>query len=138
MKRVFMDTNVLLDFMCNRQGFAHDAIQIVGMAVRREIQLYVSALTMVNVKYIARKYNYRNEEIDASIMRLLEYVRVSPITESMIAESYSSGAPDTEDMIQSLSGKSIGASCVITRDPKGFGLATVPVLSPKEFLESCR
>ncbi len=133
-----MDTNVLLVFMCNRQRFAHDAIQIVGMAVRREIQLYVSALTMVNVKYVARKYNYRNEEIDASIMRLLEYVRVSPITESIIAEAYSSGASDTEDMIQILSAKSIDANCIITRDPKDFGLATVPVLSPKEFLKACR
>lgn len=37
MKRVFIDTNILLDFMCNRQGFAQDAVQIVSMAVRGEI-----------------------------------------------------------------------------------------------------
>ena len=52
MKRVFIDTNILLDFMCNRQEFAQDAVRIISMAVRGEIQLYVSALTMVNVKYM--------------------------------------------------------------------------------------
>ncbi len=138
MKRVFIDTNILLDFMCNRQGFAQDAVQIVSMAVRGEIQLFVSSLTMVNVKYIARKYNYSNKEIDASILRLLEYIRVSPITEEMIAEAYSSGAADTEDMIQALSAKSADVSCIVTRDPKDFSVIPIPVFSPKEFLKTYR
>lgn len=53
--RVFIDTNVVLDFCTEREGFYHNAAIIIDMAVKRHIDIIISALSFVNAAYILRK-----------------------------------------------------------------------------------
>ena len=98
----------------------------------------MSALTIVNTKYTAKKYGYSNEEIDQVILNLLKTVSVSSIDETMIREAFMSNAKDTEDMLQILSAKSAMAYYIVTREKTGFSESPIPVYSPRELSDIMR
>ena len=54
MKLIFLDTNVIVDFILERDG-AENAANILQLGEDRKIELAVSFLTMANIAYIARK-----------------------------------------------------------------------------------
>ena len=54
MKRIFLDTNVILDLILEREG-AEDAASVLQLGENGEVDLEVSFLTMANAAYIARK-----------------------------------------------------------------------------------
>lgn len=57
--RVFVDTNVLIDFVCDRVGFAENADQLFALGCLGEIQLMTSSLSYVTAMYVAHKYDYQ-------------------------------------------------------------------------------
>lgn len=52
---VFLDTNVIIDFMGEREGFFDDAAAIFAMIEDKRITASASALTIVNCAYILKK-----------------------------------------------------------------------------------
>ena len=63
--RVLIDTNVVLDHLLDRQPFAIDATALWEANARGQCESYVSAITPVNIFYIARKLK------DANTARLI-------------------------------------------------------------------
>ena len=53
--KVFLDTNVIIDFYAQREEFYRPASIIIDLAKRKEIEIVVSATTFVNAFYILRK-----------------------------------------------------------------------------------
>lgn len=49
---IFLDTNVIIDFMGERDGFFDDAAAIFSMIEDKKITASASALTIVNCAYI--------------------------------------------------------------------------------------
>ena len=52
---VFLDTNVIIDFMGEREGFFEDAAALFTMIEDKIINASASALTIVNCAYILKK-----------------------------------------------------------------------------------
>ena len=63
MKRIFLDTNILIDYIDNRAG-ADDAEQIFGCGFSGEARLFASSLTFANMAYII-KGQTQEEKYDA-------------------------------------------------------------------------
>lgn len=55
MKRVFLDTNVLLDVLLHREPFLRDSAQVVDRGFRGEIGLYATSLTFATCLFVARR-----------------------------------------------------------------------------------
>ena len=53
--KVYVDTNVLVDFVCNRQGFVEEAKKLFAHGYMEEYELMTSALSIVNAVYIGHK-----------------------------------------------------------------------------------
>ena len=53
--RVLIDTNVILDYVLERQPFHADAEEIVLRVAKRKFVGYVSSITPINVYYTGRK-----------------------------------------------------------------------------------
>lgn len=45
MKQVFLDTNVIIDYLGNRTGFYDDAAIIMSLAINQKIKLYAAAIS---------------------------------------------------------------------------------------------
>ena len=53
--KVLIDTNVILDVLCKREGFFEDADKIFKLCEVKKIEGYISALSISNLVYIMRK-----------------------------------------------------------------------------------
>jgi predicted nucleic acid-binding protein len=53
--KVFVDTDVILDFLTDRQPFAIAASKVYNLADKKKIQIYTSSLSINNVHFIVIK-----------------------------------------------------------------------------------
>lgn len=53
--KVLIDTNIILDVLCKRNGFFEDSEKIFKLCEVKKIEGYISALSIPNIVYIMRK-----------------------------------------------------------------------------------
>ena len=56
MRRVFLDTNVVIDLLDKREPFWKDAAALFTMAYNGQVELYISSLTYATASYLLRKH----------------------------------------------------------------------------------
>ena len=84
MRRVFLDTNVLLDIALERE-YRAEAEKIWELADKNSIDLFATALSYANAAYIMRHLPL--EERYARLLALTQGVVILPLTESHIFEA---------------------------------------------------
>lgn len=132
MKRIFIDTNVVLDFILCRDG-EQEAMDIFQLGEDGKVSLFVSYLTMANVAYVARKHRTR-EEIYSYLRELSALFRILPMDETQYQEALRTEVSDFEDMLQFVCAKSNQCDVIITNNTKHFSFSTLPVYTPSQFL----
>lgn len=131
--KVFLDTNVVIDFYDKRPCFFDAAAQVVAMAWRKEIEIVVSVTTFINAFYLLRK-SYDKTELINAMRKFSELCIVSDVTSSMLSKSLKGNYPDLEDAMQIRSAIEFGADVVLTRDKHHFSDCPITVMTPIEFL----
>ena len=133
--RVFIDTNVFLDLLFRREGFLADSLRVFDLAVDGKLEILISDLSIASIKYITRK--------DYSIERFYEVMAVFrpvftivPVGEEAVDEAFALKARDFEDALQYFSAAHAMADCLLTRNIKDYGFATMKVITPSDFLAS--
>lgn len=133
MMKVFLDTNVLLDYYLNREG-ADVAESILAMGYGKVYEVYVSALSFSNIAYITRQ-KFPGEQIYSVLDTLLELAEVTAVDNSVVQQAVALHAKDFEDAMQYYSAQAIEADCIVTNNIKDFLFSKIPVYRPKEFLD---
>lgn len=132
--KVFLDTNVVLDFLGERDPFYQDALRIITMArVVNQIDITISSLTVINVAYILRR-SFSKDIVISKLKSFLAICDISAIDKQIIIEAINTESYDFEDKVQQLSAVSADADIIITRDEKGFSDCEIPVFTPSEFM----
>jgi len=132
--RVLLDTNVILDFLLDRLPFADAATAVWLASEQGQFEGYVSAITPVNVFYIARKI----KGVDAArqmVDGLLSACQVCPIDLPILQSALTLPMRDYEDAVQHASASAIQIDAIVTRNLKDYTGATLPVFSPEDFLK---
>lgn len=134
MKHVFLDTNVLIDFLANRKPFSLEAAILFNYSFKKKISIYVAAVSFNNIYYILRQSCSHLETIKI-LNELQEWTEVVDVSKEVIRKSLKSGFKDFEDAIQYCCAISIGKiDGIVTRDTKDFKTSSLPVLTPREAL----
>lgn len=131
--RVFLDTNVVLDHLADRQPFAEHAHRMFALAEKGELQLSVSSLSFSNLFYILRKLNGRADAL-ALLSKLKSLVSVCSVSESDVESALASAFKDFEDALQHFSAKSGAVQVLVTRNKADFAQSEISVQTPDEFL----
>ena len=63
MKKVFLDTNVLIDYLARRGQFFQPAAQIVQLGQDRQCELLVSALSFATASFIMESHHKLTNEV---------------------------------------------------------------------------
>lgn len=134
--KVFIDTNVAVDFCAIREPFFKEAAIIIDMARKGMIEIVISSLTFVNIAYIMRK-KFPKEDVVRKLDTLINICEVSPINGNVIRNAIASDALDFEDAVQFFSVRDANIDVVVTRDKKGFSKFNLVINTPQEFLEHC-
>mgnify|MGYP000221077273 CR=1 FL=1 len=66
------------------------------------------------------------------IKTLLTLFHVADVNKQVLMQAADSGFSDFEDAVQYFSGRGVEIDTIVTRNPKDFKLADVPVYSPQE------
>lgn len=134
MKNIFLDTNILLDYLANRKPFFKDADSIFSMAENGKIKLHCSSLSFSTIFYVLRKLQ-TPEQLFQTLTDLTNIMTITGVDEKTIIDALNSGFNDLEDAIQYFSALHFGEiEILLTRNSKDFKKAKIDVFSPSEFI----
>lgn len=128
--RVYVDTNVLIDFVCQRDVFAEPANKLMALGCMGKIKLQTSASSYVTTMYVAHKYGYQN--VKESLMALTQFLDVQDLQAKTVVEMLSSDWKDYEDATQNQTALLSNADCIVTRNKKDFSLSSLPIYTANE------
>jgi predicted nucleic acid-binding protein len=131
--KVFLDTNIIIDFYDRRDGFYQPAETIMSLAENNEIKIAVSATTIINAFYLLRK-RLSIEDLYDEFGYLSTFCIITPSDEKVIKESLRLRRKDFEDSVQYESAKAVNADVIVTRNKKDFENLGANVMTPIEFL----
>ena len=131
--RIFFDTNVILDLLANRSGFADDAEKAIDCAGHDGNKGLVSALTVCDIVYILRKSMSR-DEVGRQIKAMQDVLEIIDIAGRSVIDAFDVSVSDYEDTVQYLNATAANADVIVTRDKDGFAGADIRVCTPREFL----
>ena len=130
--RLFLDTNILVDFYARRDPFFQEAKLLWIASCFKDVELWASSQSFVDAEYILRRA-IPVRTLREMMTKSLAHLRISSPSPNDLADVLSSGWPDLEDFLIARCAQNEGADYLITRDTKGFGSSKVPALSPEQF-----
>ena len=133
--KVFLDTNVVIDFYDKRDEFYYPAAIIFDLAYKGEIHLYVSATTFVNAFFLLRK-SYSRKDLYKSMTGLASLCDITSMDSDIIKRCLALDRKDFEDSVQYESALLHQVDVIVTRNIKDFKDFASNVQSPADFLKS--
>ena len=132
MKKVFLDTNILVDLIADRKPFSKYSIEIFKKAEEKKIKLFTSSHSIATTHYLLKKY--LEEKILRDVLyNLLDYVTVIAVDTDVLKKGLRSKHKDFEDSIQILCASTVEKiDCIVTRNTKDFRDSEILVLTPDE------
>ena len=131
MKKVFLDTNVILDFVLHRDGEIQ-TMDILQMGEDKKISLCTSFLSMANIAYILRKLPPK--DLYRILSLLTTMFDVLPMTKEHFSKALRIENVDFEDVLQYVCAKESKCDCIITSNKKHFIFSDMQIYSPIDFL----
>jgi len=138
MKKLFIDTNIVIDLLAKREPFYDEAAMLFTLADKQKIRLSVSALTFANTNYILLQ-SKKPDEAKLILRKLKLIVQVLSLDEKIVGLSLNDeDFKDYEDALQYFTALENGVDAIITRNLKDFQKAKLPVMTASQFLKSIK
>ena len=132
MMKVFLDTNILIDYVDHREKRVYAGL-ILSMADEGLITLFASYLSYANMGYILRKRT--QEERYRLIREARAMATVLPCDVEQLDVALAHPVKDYEDMLQYQCALAAGCDVVVTNNKKDFHeFCQLPFLTSEEFL----
>ena len=129
--RLLIDTNVVLDFLQEREPFVENAARLFERIDAGEIQGFIAATTITNIYYIVRRAAGRAIAQDAITQILLD-LNICAVDLEVLEQALALNFEDYEDAVQYACGLVHNVDAIVTRDASGFIDGEIPVLLPEE------
>lgn len=132
MKNIFLDTNIVIDFLADREPFSLDAAKLFNLSVLGKVKIYISAVSYNNIYYILRQ-SLSNSETIKLLDELSEMAEIADVTKSVIKKSLKTDFKDFEDVIQYYCALNLNKiDFIVTRDTKDFKKSTLSIMTAAE------
>lgn len=136
-KRLFIDTNIILDLLGERDPFYTSAARLASLADKGLIKMVVSPISFTTVNYFLSKF--ATPEIAQTKLRSFKILcEVCILDEPILEKGLNSSFPDFEDSIQYFSAVNAECDIIITRNGKNFKKSLLPVMTADEFLNTLK
>lgn len=132
--KLLIDTNIILDFLQKRKPYYEDASAIFQLSVDNEVIECVTASSITDIYYLVNKEFKDAKKTKERIQDLLELITILDVTNQDIQDAIRSEWKDFEDSLQYIVALHNSVDAIITRNTKDFSESSIPIYSPKEFL----
>ena len=130
--KVFIDTNILIDFIARREQFYQTAANLINLGIKGDIKLYATPLSYATCVFIAQRVLGYSGAVKA-LQILSHYINVTTMDATQCNNALFAAMPDFEDMLQFESAYAAGCDIIITRNKKHFPQYAIQLLEPEEF-----
>jgi predicted nucleic acid-binding protein len=131
---LLIDTNVLIDFLADRQPFSISAGRLFTLSLNKKIKIFISAISYNNIYYIL-KQNSTHKETIKILTELSAMTEVIDLTMNILTNALKSEFKDFEDAIQYYSAlTNTKIDKIVTRNTKDFKRSEIAVMTPDEVL----
>jgi predicted nucleic acid-binding protein len=135
MKKLFLDTNIILDLLANRMPFYMEAAELFSLADKKKIELFISSLSLADTNYILSRQN-PEMEVRKILRKFKVLVNILPLDDKITDLALNSEFRDFEDALQYLTAIENDQNIIITRNQSDFKDSKIPVMTAGEFLKS--
>ncbi len=136
---IFIDTNVILDFLLKRES--NTALFI--SCEKEGFNMFTSILSYNTIYYVlfnntlkGTNKKARHSIITKQLKELKKFILPIPTSVKDFNISLDSGFLDFEDALQHYTAIGNNIDCIITRNKKDYSKSELPIYSPIEFLHS--
>ncbi|MDP3001969.1 MAG: PIN domain-containing protein [Bacteroidales bacterium] len=135
MRKIFIDTNIILDLLAYRMPFYTDAAELFSLADKKKLTLSISSLCLADTHYILSKQN-PEMEVRKILRNLKVLVNVLSLDDKITDLALNSEFHDFEDAIQYYTAIENEQELIITRNQSDFKDSKIPIMTAGEFIKS--
>jgi len=133
--KILIDTNVLLDYLLEREPFFEVAKGVILSCVEGNVKGCIAAHSIPNMFFILRK-DYDANERREILSNLCEIFDVEGIDKAKLLSGLANeDFTDFEDCLQMECAKAYGADYIVTRNVADYSVSEVKAIEPKEYLK---
>lgn len=136
-KRLFLDTNVILDLLGERDPFYDSIAKVASLADKEQLKIVVSPISFATLNYFLSKFE--SAKIAQEKLRKFKIIcEICKLDEHIIEKGLNSDFKDFEDALQYFCATDSDCDIIITRNGKDFKKSLLPVMTAKEYLQSIK
>ena len=137
-KRIFVDTNILLDVLLEREGFYYDALKIWALKIwaaaeEGKVDAYIAAISVNNVHYVVKRLKSETTAMIA-VRIILRIFKVVPVDSELLSCAADFHCKDFEDDIQFQCALRLKCSQFFTRNPTHYDSSLMAIVPPSSFV----
>lgn len=137
MQNVFLDANIVIDFLGERDNFYKPAAKVLTLGDRKKIKVYTSATSISTTYYLLTKYENAKIALQ-KIRRFKMLCSIAIMDDEVIEKAIDSDFKDFEDAMQYYSAIASNCDLIITRNEKDFKNALIPVMNAESYLQTLK
>jgi predicted nucleic acid-binding protein len=135
--RLFIDTNLMMDFLGERVPHYESIAKVATLADKGKVKMVVSAFSFPTVYYLLSKFE-GSKVVKEKLRKFKIITEVSDLDEITIEKGLASNFRDFEDALQYHCALKADCDILLTRNAKDFKESSIPVMSAEEFLQSIK
>jgi predicted nucleic acid-binding protein len=137
MQNLFLDTNVVIDFLGERMPFYNAVAKILTLADQKKISILISPSSISTTYYLLSKYENSKSALE-KIRKFKLLCHMSLMNDDVIEKALHSNFKDFEDAIQYFSAIESKCDIIITRNERDFKEALIPVMNAENYLKTMK
>ena len=134
LEKVFVDTNIILDWLGKREPFFDFAKMLFYKGEEKEIEILISTMSFISTEYILRK-QLDKQRAKQALAAIRSFCSVCSSGGKEIDLALAADMKDFEDAFQYFSAINNAADVIITRNAKDFANAEIPVITAEEYIK---
>lgn len=136
MMDVFLDTDVIIDYITDRKPLSDKAEMVFALIENKKIKGHTSSLCFSNLYYLMRQQITRVKTISL-LKDLAGVLNILKVDEDSIIKALNSDFKDFEDAIQYYTASDHKRiDLIVTRNIKNYKQSTLPVMTPDTLLKT--
>lgn len=134
-RKIFIDSDIILDLLCKRDPFYSFAAEVFTLGDTKKIELVTTSLVFANVFYILRKL-LGIEKAKELLRKLRIIISVVSVDEKVVDLALNSKFTDFEDGLQYFTARENDIKILLTRNVKDYKEKDLLIQTPEEYLKS--
>lgn len=136
MDKVLIDTDVILDFLFDREPYSENVANVLSLCEKSQIQGFVTAIMLSNIYYLLRKTS-KHEKVIKHLKMLMTILDVANTSKETVLDALNSDFRDFEDALQNFSAQNASdIKVIVTRNTKDYKSSNLSVMTPETYLKS--